>query len=128
MEFTEKALQEMGFNSQDEFDVESRKITVKGYRLSKDEKDSLCFYIFMGMIENTQSGKEKMLLFERKTARELAEQEKQEKIFLKELKRLHGESANSIWDYGYDNACDILDGIEYMGAKAYAKYWFNTRC
>ena len=48
-----------------EFDKQAAKVTVKGYRLTYEEKQAVMYYIAMNWIENTNEAKEEIVLRQR---------------------------------------------------------------
>ena len=80
-EFKTEALLKMGFENQEAFDKEAKKVTVKGYRLSFEEKQALLFEIKMGFTKNNHEALEKSLLFERRLKAEFEQD-------MKDLKKM----------------------------------------
>ena len=104
-------------------------IKLSGYRLSREEKEGLAFEaVNFGLDLNNYDAVVKSIEFSRKLRREEQELEAKIKQFEKTLGRLCDEDMT-----GYVHTEDyyefevICDGIEYMGASEYAKYWFRTR-
>lgn len=104
-------------------------ITLKGYRLSKSEKESIAFHYLNDNLDlNNYAEVEKIVLFDRKLANELKEEEKKIKQFEKTLGRLADENMEGyVHESDYYEYGVIIDGINYLGAVEYAKYWYRTR-
>ena len=104
-------------------------IKVKGLRLSTEEKETIAFYgANFDLDLNDENKVRELVLDHRKDKEELKKQLKEEEKFNKELSRLAGEDlGNYCNEVGFYNYELIYDGINYMGAKEYARYWYNTR-
>ena len=104
-------------------------ITLKGYRLSQAEKESIAFHYLNDDLDlNDFDAVEKIVLFDRKCEKEFKEEEKRIKQFEKTLSRLVGEDMSGyVHNEDYYEYEVIIEGINYCGASEYAKYWFRTR-
>ena len=104
-------------------------ITLKGYRLSKKEKESIAFdYLNFGLDLNNYEEVEKVVLKDREDAKAFKEEEKRIKQFEKTLSRLSEENMDGYVHGGsFEHYSIIMDGINYCGAVEYAKYWYRTR-
>ena len=104
-------------------------ITLKGYRLSKKEKESIAFeYLNNDLDLNNYDEVERVVLTDRKFEKELKEEEKKIKQFEKTLGRLLDENMDGyVHNEDYYEYETIMEGINYCGAVKYAKYWYNTR-
>ena len=104
-------------------------IKVKGYRLSQSEKETLAFhYLNYGLDLNNTVECSEIIETDREIERDIKETEKKVKQFEKTLSRLNDEDMTGyVHDNDYYEVEVILEGIDYMGASEYAKYWFRTR-
>ena len=127
----------------DECDKAIRKITVKGYRLTYDEKADLLYYFEEGMIaRDDHDAIVKHIEFSRELAREFEEDKKQVREFVKEWRRLErkydgfdyeNKTLDELVDMWLSNYFELyfmgdhLDQIKYYGAKEYAQvYCYNV--
>lgn len=116
-------------------------ITIKGMRLTHDEKDDIFFFIQEGLINADDiEAQRKHVEFDRQTKAQMQEDDKLIKEFVKEWKRL--ETKYCCFDYEdktLDELCEMwasdyfelyfieehLDLIKYYGAKEYAQVYCN---
>ena len=128
----------------DECDKAVRKITVKGYRLTYDEKEELLFFFEEGIIaRDDDDAIVKHIEFSRKLAQEWENDKKLVREFVKEWRRLErkydGLDADieaktldelvEMWldDYFELYFMEKIDLIKYYGAKEYAQvYCYNV--
>ena len=104
-------------------------IKLSGYRLSREEKETIAFQaVNFDLDVADENAVADVVEFERKCQREFVAEQKAIKQFEKTLGRLSDEDLT-----GYVHGSDyytyetIVEGIEYMGAVKYAKFWFRTR-
>ena len=104
-------------------------IKLKGYRLSREEKETLAFQaVNFDLDLSDEIAVAEVVEFDRESHREFVEAEKKIKQFEKTLGRLCDEDMTGyVHGSGYYTYETISEGIEYMGAVEYAKYWFRTR-
>ena len=128
--------------TEDECDKAVRKITVKGYRLTYEEKEELLFFFEEGMIARDDVDAQiKHIEFSRELAREFEEDKKLVKEFVKEWRRLErkydmfeheDKTLDELVQMWFDNYFELyfmdeLDSIKYYGAKEYAQvYCYNV--
>lgn len=127
--------------TEEECDKEIRKITIKGMRLTFDEKSELFFEIMEGLTDgNDEEAMRESIEFSRKVKAELEEDKKLVKDFVKEWRRLELKynSLNSdlqdksldelteMWMTNYFELYfmeDHFDSIKDVGGKKYAQYY-----
>ena len=129
--------------TQDECDKAVRKITVKGYRLTYEEKEELLFFFEEGLIARDDHDEiVEHIEFSRKLAREFEEDKKLVREFVKEWRRLErkydgfdyeNKTLDELVDMWISNyfelyfMADKLELIQYYGAKEYAQlYCYNV--
>ena len=115
--------------SVEEANKQTQAIRVPGMRLSMEEKHTL-FYHKMewgAHIEDEDVAMD-IVLNDRRMEEECKKAQEKIDCFEKELTRLSGEDQTGCVSdapfYEYETICE---GIEYLGAKEYADFWFRTR-
>ena len=129
--------------TEEECDKAVRKITVKGYRLTYDEKEELLFFFEEGYIARDDVDAQiSHIEFSPKLAREFEEDKAQVREFVKEWRRLErkydcfeleNKTLDELVEMWLDNYFELyfmedkLDLIKYYGAKEYAQlYCYNV--
>ena len=128
----------------EECDKAIRKITLKGFRLTYEEKEELFFYFQEGiMTEDDIDSQIETIEFGRKLAREMEEDKKLVREFVKEWRRLEmkydglnsdlqDKSIDELTDMWISNYFELdfmeryFDRIEYHGAKEYAQLYCHN--
>ena len=125
--------------TEDECEKAIKKITVKGMRLTHDEKEELLFFFKEGVIdEDDIDAQTKHIEFGRKLAQEMKEDEKLVREFAKEVRRLErkydcfdyeDKSLDELTQMWINNYFELYFMEEYLelikdaGAKEYAQYY-----
>ena len=125
--------------TEDECERAISQITVKGMRLTHDEKEELLFFFEEGFIARDDIDAQiKHVEFGRKLAKEFEEDKKLVKAFAKEVRRLERkydcfeledkslDDLTEMWIGNYFELYfmeDHLDMIKYHGAKEYAQLY-----
>ena len=129
--------------TEDECDKATRKITLKGYRLTYDEKAELLFLIMEGHITRDDiDAQVEHVEFSRKIAKDFEDDKKLVREFVKEWRRIERkydgfdyedktlDELVEMWLNNYFELYfmeDKLDLLEYYGAKEYAQvYCYNV--
>ena len=129
--------------TEDECERAIKQTTIKGMRLTHEEKDDLFFFIQEGIIAKDDIDAQiKHVEFGRKFAQELEEDKKLVKEFVKEVRRLErkydcfeheDKSLDELVEMWIDNYFELyfmeehLELIKHYGAKEYAQYYLNVR-
>lgn len=140
--FNEKTLNRWNMTA-DECDKAVRKVTLKGYRLTLEEKEELFFYFMENiMTRDDVDAQIKSIEYGRKLAREFEEDKKHVREFVKEWRRLErkydgfdyeDKTLDELVEMWLDNyfelyfMADHLDSIKYYGGKQYAQYYLHIR-
>jgi len=129
--------------TEDECDKAVRKVTLKGYRLTLEEKEELFFYFMEDMMARDDVDAQiSSIELGRKIAKDMKEDEKLVREFVKEWRRLERkydgfdyedktlDELTQMWIDNYFELyfmSDKLDLIKYYGAKEYAQvYCYNV--
>ena len=129
--------------TEDECERDIKKITVKGMRLTHEEKEDLLLFFEEGIIARDDIDAQiKHVEFGRKLAQEMKEDEKLVREFAKEVRRLERkydgfdyedkslDELTEMWITNYFELYfleDHLERIKYHGAKEYAQYYLHIR-
>ena len=113
----------------EEANKQTREIKVPGMRISMEEKHTLFFHkMEWGAHIEDSDVAEDIILNDRRMEEECKKAQEEIECFEKELSKLSGEDQTGYVDdaffYEYET---IREGIDYLGAKDYAEYWFRTR-
>ena len=129
--------------TEDECDKAVREITVKGYRLTYDEKEELLFFFEEGIIARDDVDAQiSHIEFSRKLAQEWENDKKLVREFVKEWRRLErkydcfeyeNKTLDELVEMWLDNYFELyfigeyVDQIKYYGAKEFAQvYCYNV--
>ena len=131
--------------TEDECDKAVRKVTLKGYRLTLEEKEELFFYFMEGMMARDDVDAQiSSIEFGRKLAKDFENDKKLVREFVKEWRRLErkydgldadieAKTLDELVEMWLDDyfelyfMSDKLDLIKYYGAKEYAQvYCYNV--
>lgn len=129
--------------TEEDCDKAIRKISIKGMRLTYDEKEELLFFFEEGIIARDDiEAQISHVEFGRKLAKEMEEDKKLVREFVKEWRRLErkydcfemeDKSLDELTDLWIDNYFELyfmedkLELIKYYGAKEYAQvYCYNV--
>lgn len=128
--------------TEDECDKAVRKTTLKGYRLTYDEKEELFFLIKEGMIAGDDIDAQiSHIEFSRKFEEDFKNDMKLTREFVKEWRRLErkydcfdyeDKTLDELVEMWFNNYFELyfmeeLDSIKYYGAKEYAQvYCYNV--
>jgi len=128
--------------TEEECDKEIRKISIKGMRLTYDEKSELFFEIMEGLTDaDDEAAMKESIEFSRRMAKEMEEDKKLVREFVKEWRRLErkydcfemeDKSLDELTDLWIDNYFELyfmedkLELIKYYGAKEYAQIYCHN--
>ena len=127
--------------TEEQCDKAIREITLKGYRLSYDEKEDLLYFFEEGLIARDDVDAQiSHVEFGRKLAREFEEDKKLTREFVKEWRRLsrkydlfdeEDKSLDELVEMWLDNHFELhfmekLGCLKYYGAKQYAQVYCHN--
>lgn len=129
--------------TEDECEKAINSITIKGMRLTHDEKEELLFFFKEGVLdEDDIDAQIKHIEFGRKLAQEMKDDKKLVKEFVKEVRRLErkydcfdleDKTLDELTDMWINNYFELyfmedhFERIKDTGAKEYAQYYLHIR-
>ena len=129
--------------TEDECERAIDSITIKGMRLTHDEKEDLLFFFEEGIIARDDIDAQiSHVEFGRKLQKKFEDDKKQVREFVKEWKRLEikydcfdyeDKTLDELVEMWIDNYFELyfmeehLERIKYYGAKEYAQYYLHVR-